>query len=96
MVVGRQSFSVSTGMLSKAVSERHQGLVTGVISGVRAQAYGVGPLVYALIFRLFSAEDSHLPRFPGAPFVLSAAMMLLAAGLALLLPTDEAAIHIDD
>mmetsp|Transcript_38447 Transcript_38447/g.82620 ORF Transcript_38447/g.82620 Transcript_38447/m.82620 type:complete len:511 (+) Transcript_38447:82-1614(+) len=90
------SFSVSTGMLSKAVSERHQGLVTGVISGLRAQAYGVGPLVYACLFRLFSSTENKLPYFPGAPFAFSAVMMLLASILALLLGNDEAVIDIED
>jgi len=83
-------------MLSKAVSERHQGLVTGVISGLRAQAYGVGPLVYACLFRLFSSTENKLPYFPGAPFAFSAVMMLLASILALLLGNDEAVIDIED
>lgn len=84
--LGIMSFTVSTGMLSKAVSENHQGLVTGVISGLRSQACGIGPVVYSKIFKAFTSTSAaggdKLPYMPGAPYLLSAFLMFLSAILA--------------
>jgi len=85
---GMISFTVATGILSKAVSVRHQGLVTGVISGIRQQAYGIGSVLYALIF------GACADYFPGAPFVFSAILMVFSGLLAFFL--DNQSIDIDD
>mmetsp|Transcript_14597 Transcript_14597/g.41660 ORF Transcript_14597/g.41660 Transcript_14597/m.41660 type:complete len:200 (+) Transcript_14597:522-1121(+) len=78
-------FTISAGILSKAVSARHQGMVAGVIGGVRAQAYGLGPVIYASIFRVFTQTGSNLPYLPGASYLFSAVMMALCSLLALFL-----------
>ena len=49
------SFTVATGILSKAVSVRHQGLVTGVISGIRQQ--GNFSFAFLLLAFLVFASD---------------------------------------
>lgn len=48
---------------------------------------GVGPLVFAAVFRAFSRSDSGWPTFPGAPFVLGAVVSAIALALALSLPS---------
>merc|ERR1711904_93962 len=82
------SFTVCSGILSNATDEAHQGLVTGVISGVRAQAYGIGPLIYSWIFKAFTETDTNLPFLPGAPYLFTALMMLVTALLAFWLDPD--------
>lgn len=96
--LGILSFTLGTGLLSKAVNEKHQGLVTGVISGLRAQAMGIGPLIYAQIFKLFTKtssgseesgpESSSLPYLPGACFIFTAFLMFVSSILALFLDTE--------
>ncbi|QDZ20965.1 MFS general substrate transporter [Chloropicon primus] len=83
--IGLVPFTISAGILSKAVSARHQGMVAGVIGGVRAQAYGLGPVIYASIFRVFTQTGSNLPYLPGASYLFSAVMMALCSLLALFL-----------
>jgi hypothetical protein len=106
--LGILSFTVSAGLLSKAVSEKHQGLLTGVISGLRAQAMGIGPMLYSMIFKLFtrtttaqdqdgsSSSSSSLPYLPGACFIFTAILMLVSSILALLLDTEATIDIIDD
>jgi MFS family permease len=106
--LGILSFTVSAGLLSKAVNEKHQGLVTGVISGLRAQAMGIGPMLYSMIFKLFtktntaqdqdgsSSSSSSLPYLPGACFIFTAILMLVSSILALLLDTEATIDIIDD
>ena len=72
------SFSISAGILSRATSSRHQGLVSGVISAIRSQAYGCGPVLYSQLFRW-------IPYLPGFPYLFSGAMLVASAALALCL-----------
>ena len=42
-----------------------QGMVQGALGGTKAMAQGLGPLLYAGIFSLFSTAGHGLPYFPG-------------------------------
>ena len=44
-----------------------QGMVQGALGGTKALAQGLGPLLYAGIFSLFSRPGGPLPFFPGGP-----------------------------
>ncbi len=52
-------------------------------------AMGVGPLIFAWVFRMFSRSDSHWPLFPGAPFVLGSVVSVAALLLAMTLPASH-------
>ena len=69
-------------------AEHEQGSVQGALYGARSFFGGVGPLAFAYLFKIFSASDSTLPYFPGAPFVLGAIMMFLTTALAWSLSPD--------
>jgi len=63
------------GLLSRAISNDRQGELQGVISSVRSMAQILSPLAMTQIFWLAtSGGGAHLP---GAPFLLSAALMVL-------------------
>jgi len=97
-VLGTLSFllyGVSTGMISKAVSAKHQGLLIGVMSGLRSQAMGISPVVFSFLFRIFTDSKSSLPFFPGAPYFVSASV-LFACGIVALCMDPAATIEIDD
>jgi len=82
------SFPSISSIKSRNVEQAEQGAVQGALFGARALANGVGPLVFAKLFSLFTRSDrpGHLPYFPGAPFVLGAACMATAFVLTLFLP----------
>jgi len=87
--LGMLSFTVAAGLISKAVTSEHQGFVTGVIGGLRAQAYGLAPPLYSIIFRAFTQTGSAFPYFPGATYIFSAALMTVTATVALFLDSDN-------
>lgn len=62
----------------------------GALYGARSLAMGVGPLVFAGVFRAFSRSDTKWPTFPGAPFVLGAVVSAVALALAVSLPKATA------
>jgi hypothetical protein len=43
-----------------------QGAMQGALFGARSLATGLGPVIFAALFTLFSRSDSSLPYFPGA------------------------------
>lgn len=42
-----------------------QGAMQGALFGARSLATGMGPVIFAAVFSLFSRSDSRLPFFPG-------------------------------
>ena len=44
-----------------------QGAMQGALFGARSLATGMGPVIFASVFSLFSRSDSRLPYFPGMP-----------------------------
>lgn len=67
------------GRMSRAVGPRRQGELQGVVSAARALAMIVSPLVMTQVFFAFTAPPG--PELPGAPFLLSSALMVLCLGV---------------
>ncbi len=75
------------GILSKATSDDSQGELQGVLSSISALGMILSPLLMSSVFARFAAEDA-VPYLPGAPFLVSAALML--ASIFVFLPTLRA------
>jgi len=65
--------------MSKAVPDDRQGVLQGVVSSTRSMAYIVAPLAMTQIFWVFTAGAG--VGFPGAPFLLSAGLMVVCLGV---------------
>jgi len=89
-VLGMMSFPTLSAIKSNNSAEHEQGAVQGALFGAKALAGGLGPLVLAQIFRMFTRTDSSLPYLPGMPFVLGACIMGLCAIVAATLPKNSA------
>lgn len=64
-------------VLSQSVPDDSQGELQGVLGSLMALAMIVSPLLYTSTFRVFTAADAGL-YLPGAPFLLSIALVLPA------------------
>lgn len=62
---------------SRATPQNQQGELQGVMTSINALAMILAPLVMTWVFGVFSAPSAPL-YFPGAPFLLSAALMVAA------------------
>ncbi|KAI5634585.1 major facilitator superfamily domain-containing protein [Phthorimaea operculella] len=79
-----------------------QGVVQGMVTGVRGLCNGLGPAMFGVIFYLFHVDlneehvkgrpDSmkYVPIVPGPPFVLGALLVICALLVAAFLPEDGA------
>ncbi len=65
------------GIMSRAVPDDAQGELQGVVSSVRAMASIIAPLVMTGLFSWFTREGTAF-YFPGAPFIASAFLILIA------------------
>jgi DHA1 family tetracycline resistance protein-like MFS transporter len=65
------------GMMSRRVPDNAQGELQGVNTGLQALATIISPLIMTQTFGYFTAADAPV-YFPGAPFILSAALMVVA------------------
>jgi DHA1 family tetracycline resistance protein-like MFS transporter len=74
--------------MSKAAPDDRQGELQGVISSARSVAQIFAPLAMTQIFWVFTAGEG--PGFPGAPFLLSGALMVLCLGVFLTTPARRA------
>lgn len=72
---------------SKMVGEEEQGAVQGALVGAKSFAMGVGPFFFLLFFKVFR---NHKLYFPGAPFVATSVLEIIALILActIKLPTS--------
>jgi len=77
------------GMLSRAIPDDRQGELQGVIASARSMAQILSPLAMTQIFWLATSGDG--AGLPGAPFLLSAALMVVC--LAVFLGGRPAAQH---
>jgi DHA1 family tetracycline resistance protein-like MFS transporter len=68
-------------LMTRRVSGRRQGQLQGGISSLRGIAGMIGPLVFTQAFAAAIRPGSLLP-LPGAPFLLSAALLVLCAAAA--------------
>lgn len=76
------SFPTISSIKANNSQEHEQGSVQGALYGARAIASGIGPLVFAYLFKIFTVSDSSLAFFPGAPFVLGFFLMVMTTALA--------------
>jgi len=65
------------GLMTRRVAPDQQGQLQGASGSVQSMAQLVGPFLFTLTFAYFIAPTSPL-KFPGAPFVLAAALLLIA------------------
>ncbi len=72
------------GLMSRIASDDQQGELQGVIASSKAVAMIAAPLVMTQTFWLFT--EGGAPYLPGAPFALSALLMILCAGVFLAAP----------
>ena len=82
--LGSVTFPTISGIKANNSSPQEQGAVQGALYGARALSSGLGPLVFGALFRLFLTSD-----FPGTPFVVGAALMVVAAGIAWSLDEEQ-------
>lgn len=66
-----------TAMMSNLVSEDRQGLLQGVIASLASVAATIAPLAMSGVFERFATPDAGM-YLPGAPFLLSAGLLVLA------------------
>ena len=71
-----------TAMCSNQVDEQRQGMVQGVIASLASFASVVAPLFLTAVFQFFSGPETPL-YLPGAPFLISALLVLAILPLAL-------------
>ncbi|WP_160067050.1 TCR/Tet family MFS transporter [Sphingobacterium bovisgrunnientis] len=63
--------------ISDRIPQNEQGQIQGGITSVISLTSIIGPLLMTSLFAYFSKKDVH-PYFPGAPFILSAALAITA------------------
>lgn len=71
-----------TALAANAAREDEQGMVQGVIASLGSLAAVLAPLVFPPVFALFAGPDA-LIRAPGAPFLMSALLVLAILPLAM-------------
>ncbi len=64
------------GIMSRQTSADAQGELQGVLSSTAALAMAISPLIMAQVFRTFAKDDA-IVTLPGAPFLVSAALMIV-------------------
>ena len=65
------------GIMSKAVGDKRQGELQGALTSVGAVAMIVAPLLMTSVFAQFTRSEADL-YFPGAPFLMSLGLILIA------------------
>ncbi|MDX1821210.1 MAG: TCR/Tet family MFS transporter [Paracoccaceae bacterium] len=76
--IGAIGLPALQGILSRAVPDNAQGELQGVLTSLTSVAMILAPLVMTQTFAHFTRVDAN-PYLPGAPFLLSAVIMTLAA-----------------
>ncbi|HEV7636847.1 MAG TPA: TCR/Tet family MFS transporter [Bradyrhizobium sp.] len=68
-------------LMTRLVAADQQGQLQGATSSVQSVSQLVGPFLFTLTFAYFIGPQAPL-KLPGAPFLLAAALLLLALGIA--------------
>ena len=74
------AFPTFNAMMSKRVAPDEQGALQGTVGSTVALGSVIGPLILTQVLAYFTEEGAPV-RFPGAAFVLAAALMLVSLGL---------------
>jgi len=69
------------GLASEKVAKNEQGELQGAFSILNSISLIVGPLVFSYVFFFFTKKGSHV-YYPGAPYLLAAALMLISTFIA--------------
>ncbi|NXN69416.1 MF14B protein, partial [Himantopus himantopus] len=99
------TFPAISALVSRNAESDQQGVVQGIITGIRGLCNGLGPALYGFIFFLFHVELNELPPdqtsgkkpmqdptiIPGPPFLVGACIVLLAFLVALFIPEHSKA-----
>ncbi|NXK95465.1 MF14B protein, partial [Formicarius rufipectus] len=99
------TFPAISALVSQNAEADQQGVVQGIITGIRGLCNGLGPALYGFIFFLFHVELNELlpdhtsgkkamqyPMVvPGPPFLVGACVVLLALLVALFIPENSKA-----
>jgi len=75
--LGAVSLPPLKAIMSKQVSSDSQGALLGVVSSTASVGAIFGPLIATFSFRMFTGDDP-ITYLPGAPFAVSALMMLIS------------------
>jgi len=67
-------------LMSNATPDDQQGELQGILTSLTAVAMGISPLVMTLIFAAFTRETAPI-HAPGAPFLVSAALMVVCVAI---------------
>ncbi|BDI31671.1 tetracycline resistance MFS efflux pump [Capsulimonas corticalis] len=79
--IGFISGQATQGLLSRQVSEREQGALQGALASLASVTGILGPVIGSSVFAYFTSAQAPM-RLPGAPFLLTAVLNILALGLA--------------
>lgn len=74
---------------TSGVAPGQQGAVFGALQGISSMANGLGPLLYAWVFREVSRADSDWSVGPGAVWFLAAGMTAVAVVITMTLPKPQ-------
>ncbi|NXC90951.1 MF14B protein, partial [Cercotrichas coryphoeus] len=100
------TFPAISALVSRNAEADQQGVVQGIITGVRGLCNGLGPALYGFIFFLFhvelnellpdntsekKAKQNPISIIPGPPFLVGACIVLLAFLVALFIPESSKA-----
>uniref|UniRef100_A0A8C7PXR9 Major facilitator superfamily (MFS) profile domain-containing protein n=1 Tax=Oncorhynchus mykiss TaxID=8022 RepID=A0A8C7PXR9_ONCMY len=77
------TFPAVSALVSRSADPDKQGLVQGMITGIRGLCNGLGPALYGLIFFMFNKS-----LIPGPPFLLGSCTVVVAFLVALFIPEN--------
>uniref|UniRef100_A0A8C7SH57 Major facilitator superfamily (MFS) profile domain-containing protein n=1 Tax=Oncorhynchus mykiss TaxID=8022 RepID=A0A8C7SH57_ONCMY len=80
------TFPAVSALVSHSADPDKQGLVQGMITGIRGLCNGLGPALYGLIFFMFNVELNTKSLIPGPPFLLGSCTVVVAFLVALFIP----------
>uniref|UniRef100_A0A8C6WFP8 Major facilitator superfamily (MFS) profile domain-containing protein n=1 Tax=Neogobius melanostomus TaxID=47308 RepID=A0A8C6WFP8_9GOBI len=94
------TFPAVSALVSYCASADQQGVVQGMITGIRGLCNGLGPALYGFIFFLFDVElsdtdpepqtpQTETPLVPGPPFLIGACLVLVAIFVAIFIPENH-------
>uniref|UniRef100_A0A667Z4N9 Hippocampus abundant transcript 1 protein-like n=1 Tax=Myripristis murdjan TaxID=586833 RepID=A0A667Z4N9_9TELE len=103
------TFPAVSALVSRSADPDKQGLVQGMITGIRGLCNGLGPALYGFIFFLFNVELSTMDPIqgdysidpiptlvPGPPFLLGACTVVVAFLVALFIPEKRSPPPVSD